>query len=56
MPTNLCDNYNNIIYTDPGKADLRAAGLHQAAGSSEHQGGMMAGHHASSDGGILGWW
>lgn len=44
------------MHTDPGKADLRAAGLHQAAGSSEHQGGMMAGHQANRDGGILGWW
>lgn len=49
-------NYGVHYYTDPGKADLSAAGLHQAAGSSEHQGGMMAGHQASSDGGILGWW
>lgn len=48
--------YRSSRGTDPGNADLRAAGLHQAAaGSSEHQGGMMAGHQASNDGGILGW-
>lgn len=55
----IMDPYNIILLyfiigTDPGNADLKAAGLHQAAGNSEHHGGMMAGHHANSDGGILG--
>lgn len=49
------DGIRSGVFTDPGKADLNAAGLHQAAGNSEHHGGIMAGHQANRDGGILGW-
>lgn len=44
----------NILkqYTNPGNADLIAAGLHHAAGSSGHHGGIRVGHQASNGAGI----